>query len=100
MPVFSVGRSSGTRRSISVVEIISGAAVRPTLNPVAYTEADLTAIRAARLRGVRTVQYSDRSMTYSSDAEMKQVEQDILKELNAASRRPKQSIGIATKGLR
>jgi len=38
-----------------------------------YTETDLTAIRTARLRGIRTVQYADRTVTYSSDAEMRQV---------------------------
>lgn len=72
---------------------------RPTLVPVAYTEADLTAIRTARMRGTRSVQYGDRSVVYTSDAEMKAVEQDILKELNAGNRRPKQSIGVASKGL-
>ena len=69
-----------------------------TMSLMAYTQNDLTTIRAARLRGVRTVQFADRSTTYASDAEMRQVEQDILKELNAG--RPKQSIGVATKGLR
>lgn len=66
---------------------------------MAYTEADLLAIRAARLRGTRSVSYSDRTTTYTSDAEMRQVEQDILKELNVGVRRPKQSIGVASKGL-
>ena len=67
---------------------------------MAYTQNDLTLVRAARLRGVRTVQFADRSTTFSSDAEMRQVEQDILRELTATARRPKQSIGVATKALR
>lgn len=66
---------------------------------MAYTEADLEAVRAARLRGERSVQYGDRTTIYSSDDELRQVEQDILKELNGSQQRPKQSIGIASKGL-
>lgn len=66
---------------------------------MAYSETDLSAIRAARLRGTRSVQYADRTVVYTSDAEMRQVEQDILKELHAATRRPKQSIGVAHKGF-
>ena len=67
---------------------------------MAFTEADLTAIRAARLRGIRTVQYADRSVTYSSDAEMKAVENDILKELATATRtRSKQTYGVSSKGF-
>jgi hypothetical protein len=67
---------------------------------VAYTETDLTSIRTARLRGIRTVQYADRSVTYSSDAEMRQVEQDILRELATVSpTRRKQFYGVASKGF-
>lgn len=66
---------------------------------MAYTADDLTAVRAARLRGTRTVQFADRSVTYSTDAELRQLEQDILKALNAANRRAKQSILVAQKGL-
>lgn len=66
---------------------------------MAYTEADLLAIRAARLRGTRSVQYADRSTVFASDAEMKAVEQEIIIELNTARGRPKQSIGVASKGL-
>ena len=67
---------------------------------MAYTQADLTAVRTARLRGVRTVQFADRSTTYTSDAEMRQVEQDILKDLAAATRtRKKQTYGVASKGF-
>lgn len=67
---------------------------------MAYTEADLLAVRSARLRGVRTVQYGDRSTTYSSDAEMRQLEEDILRELNGVTyRRPRMFIGVNTKGL-
>lgn len=66
-----------------------------------YTEADLTLIRTARLRGVRTVQFSDRTVTYASDQEMRQVELDIREELALTSptRRPKQTLGVASKGF-
>ena len=74
-----------------------------TLDPtsVAYTSVDLSLIRAARLRGIRTVQFADRSVTYQSDQEMRQVEQDILADLSAQSdtRRPKQTLGVASKGV-
>jgi len=67
---------------------------------MAYTEADLAAIRAARLRGVRVVQFADRAVTYTSDAEMRQVETDILRDLAAADRpRQKQTHLVATKGF-
>jgi hypothetical protein len=68
---------------------------------VAYTEADLMAVRTARLRGIRTVQFADRSTTYSSDAELRQVEQDIQRALASLSiaRRPKQAYGVGSNGF-
>lgn len=66
---------------------------------MAYTQADLDAIRAARLRSIRTVQFADRSTTYASDAEMRQVEQDILRELSSTRTRAKQTLGVASKGF-
>lgn len=68
---------------------------------MAWTEADLMMIRAARLRGIRTVQLADRIVTYSTDAEMRQVEEDITSELSSTSstRRPKQTFGVASSGF-
>lgn len=66
---------------------------------MAWTSSDLTAIRTARKRGIRTVQYGDRSTTYQSDQEMRQVEQDILRELNRIAQRPRQFTIAASKGL-
>jgi hypothetical protein len=67
---------------------------------MAYTETDLAAIRTARLRGVRVVQYADRAVTYSSDAEMRQVEEDITRALAATTRtRRKQTIAVSSKGF-
>jgi hypothetical protein len=65
------------------------------MDGVNYTEADLTLIRAARLRGVRTVQFADRSVTYASDAEMRAVENDIKASLAAnTSRRRKKGFTL------
>lgn len=67
---------------------------------MAYTEADLAVIRAARLRGIRTVQFADRSTTYTSDAEMRQVEEDIKRDLATSTRtRSKQTRIVASKGF-
>lgn len=67
---------------------------------MAYTEADLLAVRAARLRGIRTVTFTDRQVSYTSDAEMRQVEQDILRELGATARtRSRQGRFATSKGL-
>jgi hypothetical protein len=67
---------------------------------LAYTSDDLTAIRTARQRGLRSVQFADRMVMYQSDAEMRQLEQDILRELNGTRHRPKQTIVVADKGFR
>jgi len=64
---------------------------------VAYTSADLDAVRVAILKGERTVQYADRSVTYRSIDELQAVEQRILRELTRT--RPKQSFGVASKGF-
>jgi hypothetical protein len=66
---------------------------------VAHTASDLTAVQAARRRCVRTVQFADRSTTYTSDAEMRQVESDIRRDLAEVNQRPRQFFGEAGKGL-
>jgi len=66
---------------------------------VAYTTSDLDAIRAARLRGIRTVKFADRETTYTSDAEMRQVEEDIKRDLATSTRtRSKQTRIVGSKG--
>lgn len=71
-----------------------------------YTQADLDTIRAARLRGVRTVEFRGpdgrgRTTTFQSDAEMRQVESDIAASLSSASdtSRPKQVFVVSEKGF-
>ena len=68
---------------------------------MAYTSADLTAVQTARLRGIRTVQFADRQVTYSSDAELRQVEQDIKTELaqTSGTRRAKQVYAYGSSGF-
>lgn len=68
---------------------------------MAYTSADLLAVQAARNRGIRTVQYADRQVTYSSDAELRTLEQDIKHELAQTSptRRAKQVLAYGSSGF-
>jgi hypothetical protein len=66
---------------------------------LAWTSTDLSKVRAARLRGVRTVQYADRTVTYTSDDEMRSVEHDIARELSQVSGRRKQFTVLSSKGF-
>lgn len=67
---------------------------------MAYTEADLIAVRAALLKGERSVQYADRAVTYRSVEELQKVEAAILRELATATRtRSKQVYVVASKGF-
>ncbi len=67
---------------------------------MAYTQADLTAVRTSILRGERTVTFADRSVTYRSIEELRQVEAAILADLATATRtRRKQTYAVADKGF-
>jgi hypothetical protein len=67
---------------------------------VAYTQADLDAIRAAIAKGERAVMFADRSVTYRSMDELLQAESRIASALSTvASPRAKQSLAVATKGF-
>lgn len=68
---------------------------------MAYTSADLLAVQTARKRGIRTVQFADRQVTYSSDAELRALEQDIKHELSQTSttRRAKQVYAYGSGGF-
>lgn len=66
---------------------------------LAYTAADLTAVRTALTRGERSVTFADRTVTYRSVDELKMVEQDILRELASTSSRAKQTRVYANKGF-
>jgi len=66
---------------------------------MAYTEANLIAVRAALLRGELHVQFADRSVTYRSIDELQKVEQAILSELSSTRTRGKQTLGVASKGF-
>ena len=67
---------------------------------MAYTEADLTAVRAAIAKGERAVQFADRSVTYRSMDELFQAEERIAGALaTATATRPKQAFAVASKGF-
>jgi hypothetical protein len=58
---------------------------------MAYTLADLDAIRSAKAKGERMVMFSDRSVTYRSMDELRQAENDIISELRATGVLPPRS---------
>ncbi len=59
-------------------------------------EAHLTAVRSAIYSGARSVQFADRSVTYASMAELRQVEADLVRQLAG---RPKQTLLVGLKGF-
>jgi hypothetical protein len=64
---------------------------------MAYTQSDLDAIRATIAKGELRVDFSDRSITYRSIDELLKAEARITTALTSG--RPKQSFGVATKGV-
>ncbi len=64
---------------------------------MAFTQADLDAVRAAIAKGERSVQFSDRSVTYRSMEELFKAEEHISSAL--ATETNKQSFGITSKGF-
>lgn len=68
---------------------------------MAYTQADLDAVRSAIAKGERSVDFSDRSVTYRSMDELLRAEERIANALAEASSetRKKQTFGVASKGF-
>jgi hypothetical protein len=68
---------------------------------MAWTTTDRDALKAAIKDGVRSVSYSDRTTTYGSLAEMREVLAMIDAELDAGSEtpRPRVWLGSGSKGL-
>ncbi len=65
-----------------------------------YTESDLAAVRRAIATGEKSVQFSDRSVTYRSVAELIQAEERIASALEtAATARRRQTYAVACKGF-
>lgn len=64
---------------------------------MAYTQADLDAVREAIAKGERAVQFADRSVTYRSMDELLRAEERIVGAL--ATERSKQTFGVASKGF-
>lgn len=68
---------------------------------MAYTEADLAAVRAAMARPESYVAFSDRAVTYRSLADLQELERQILKDLaqTAGRTRSRQTLVVASKGF-
>lgn len=62
-----------------------------------YTTEDLGTVRRRRVKGVRATTWGDRSVTHSSAAEDRELEQDILREQTKP--RPRQILGVGNKGF-
>lgn len=65
---------------------------------MAYTDAQLTAIRSAIAKGELEVEFSDRRVRYRSIEELLKAEERIAGSLRTNTR-PKQLLGVACKGL-
>lgn len=63
---------------------------------MAFTTADLEAVQRAIAKGEKTVQFSDRSVTYRSMEELLKAEERITA---ALAGRNKQTLAYATKGF-
>jgi hypothetical protein len=69
---------------------------------VAFTQADLDAVRSAIARGERAVQFADRGVTYRSMEELLVAEEHIAASVavsSGESPRPKQSFVVTSKGF-
>jgi hypothetical protein len=68
---------------------------------VAYSDADLTAIRTAIARGERSVTFADRTVTYRDMTELLQAEARVSQALASVpeARRRKQTFGVTSKGF-
>jgi hypothetical protein len=64
---------------------------------VSFTQSDLDAVRAAIAKGERSVQFSDRAVTYRSIEELLQAEARIADALK--TKRPRQWLGVGSKGF-
>lgn len=66
---------------------------------MAWTLADLAAVRAALAKGERSVTFADRSVVYRSVEELLRVKAEMEAELAVAASRPKQWAAYSSKGL-
>lgn len=66
---------------------------------MAFTQTDLDAVNTALLRGEKSVQFADRSVTYRSVDEILKVKEQITSELGRTNRRRRQFLGYSSKGL-
>jgi len=66
---------------------------------LAYTQTDLDAIDTALLRGEKSVQFADRSVSYRDIAEIIEVRNIITAELGRTANRRRQFLGVSSKGF-
>ena len=69
---------------------------------MAFTQADLDAVRSAIARGERSVAFADRSVVYRSMEELLEAEDFISKSIAVSvgdTPRPKQSFVVTSKGF-
>lgn len=59
---------------------------------MAYTNDDLTKLERAIAKGVLTVQYADRRVTYQSLSAMRSLRQEMKDELSAAAGTPRKRL--------
>lgn len=66
---------------------------------LAYTQADLDAIKTAIAQGSKKVQYKDRSVEYHSLAELRSIAKEIEEELAGGTKRRRIAYPVHSKGL-
>ena len=68
---------------------------------MAYTTADLAAVRSAIAKGEHSVQFADRSVTYRSIEDLLKAEDRITRALadSTTTRRRKHTYAVSSKGL-
>jgi len=62
-----------------------------------YSEADLKALQTAIASGVLTVRYENRTVTYQSLKELRELEESLARALQPS--RPRQTIVVGQKGF-
>ena len=52
---------------------------------MAWTQADLDALKAKRAKGIQSVRYADKGVTYQGDAELSKLQGEMEREIAAES---------------
>ena len=65
---------------------------------MAYTQADLDALKKAKASGALTVEYAGRRTTFRSLAELNSIIADIERELSPSTATPSHTVGVYSSG--